>query len=246
MQRPGLSRRHLILDTIYDLSGQTSLHQVSATLVCAMAEFSFAALGINGLPPLAGSADPRILTESTPDGFRDAYIHERFYSVDHICAHARAAGSAFRYDEAPYDRTTSRSHERFMQALTTFGMSKGFIVPIVWLTNIPGCVWLAGKDPNLEKDARQAIEIIALFAASKAQTLCHPSHVESRTSKLTSREREVLQWISAGKTSWEISVISRLSERAINKILSGAMIKLDAVTRAQAVVNAIRLGEIEL
>jgi DNA-binding CsgD family transcriptional regulator len=56
----------------------------------------------------------------------------------------------------------------------------------------------------------------------------------------------VLQWISAGKTSWEIGAISGLSERAINKVLSDAMIKLDAVTRTQAVVNAIRLGEIEL
>lgn len=56
----------------------------------------------------------------------------------------------------------------------------------------------------------------------------------------------MLRWISAGKTSWEISVISGLSERAINKIIGEAMIKLDAVTRAQAVVEAIRLGEIEL
>jgi LuxR family transcriptional regulator, quorum-sensing system regulator BjaR1 len=56
----------------------------------------------------------------------------------------------------------------------------------------------------------------------------------------------VLQWISAGKTSWEIGAISWLSERAINKIITEAMIKLDAVTRTQAVVTAIRIGEIEL
>jgi LuxR family transcriptional regulator, quorum-sensing system regulator BjaR1 len=246
VQKPGSSRRHRILDTICDLSRQTALHEVSAILASAMAEFGFAALGINGLPPPDENADPRILTESAPEGFRDVYIHERFYLADHICAHARAAGQAFRYDEAPYDRTESRSHERFMQALGTFGMSKGFIVPTGWSTNIPACIWLAGKDPNLEKDAREVIEIIALFAASKAQTLCRSLEVKSRTRELTPREREVLQWISAGKTSWEISMILGLSERAINKILSGAMIKLDAVTRAQAVVNAIRLGEMEL
>ena len=44
---------------------------------------------------------------------------------------------------------------------------------------------------------------------------------------------------------WEIGAISGLSERAINKIIADAMIKLDAVTRTQAVVNAIRLGKIE-
>ena len=67
-----------------------------------------------------------------------------------------------------------------------------------------------------------------------------------RGSNLTAREREVLQWISAGKTSWEISKISGLTVRTINKIIAEAMTKLDAVTRTQAVVNAIRGGEIEL
>jgi DNA-binding CsgD family transcriptional regulator len=64
--------------------------------------------------------------------------------------------------------------------------------------------------------------------------------------KLTQREREVLQWIAAGKTSWEIGVMSGVSEHAINKIINAAMVKLDAVTRTQAVVNAIRDGEIEV
>jgi hypothetical protein len=32
----------------------------------------------------------------------------------------------------------------------------------------------------------------------------------------------------------------------IDKIIASAMVKLDAVTRAQAVANAIRAGEVEL
>jgi DNA-binding CsgD family transcriptional regulator len=64
--------------------------------------------------------------------------------------------------------------------------------------------------------------------------------------KLTQRERDVLQWIAAGKTSWEIGVMSGVSEHAINKIINAAMVKLDAVTRTQAVVNAIRDGYIKI
>ena len=41
-------------------------------------------------------------------------------------------------------------------------------------------------------------------------------------------------------------MISGLSERAIDRIITGAMVKLDAVTRTQAVVNAIRIGDVEL
>jgi LuxR family quorum sensing-dependent transcriptional regulator len=133
-----------------------------------------------------------------------------------------------------------------MQALETFGMGKGLVVPVGRCANVPACVWLAGKTPDFDQDAIKAVELIALFAASKARALSCPLEGGARTSKLTLREREVLQWISAGKTSWEIGAISGLSERAINKTISEAMIKLDAVTRTQAVAIAIRLGEIEL
>jgi DNA-binding CsgD family transcriptional regulator len=240
------SQRYLVFDTIYDVSRLTLLSEISATLVRVMAKFGFTALGINGLPPPTGGADPRIVTENAPEGFRDLYIHERFYQVDHICAYARTAYEPFRYSDAPHNGKESQGHERFMQALETFDMGKGLIVPFGRPTNIPACIWLAGRDPDLNKDAKLAIELIALFAASKAHALSRPLDIGVRTTKLTPREREVLQWISAGKTSWEISMISGSRERAIDKIIAGAMIKLDAITRTQAVVNAIRLGEVEL
>ncbi len=55
-----------------------------------------------------------------------------------------------------------------------------------------------------------------------------------------------MTWLAAGKTSWEISVLFGISEAAVNKLIAGAVHKLDAVNRTQAVVNAIRLGEIDL
>lgn len=64
--------------------------------------------------------------------------------------------------------------------------------------------------------------------------------------RLTEREREALTWLAAGKTSWEISVLFDISEGAVNKLIARAVEKLGAVNRTQAVVNAIRLGEIEV
>ena len=238
--------RNLIFETIDNISRLTFLSQVAVAFGQAAGRFGFTSLGINGLPPPGEGADPLVVTESVPQGFRDCYIQERFYLVDHICTHARAAYEPFQFSDAPYDRMQAPDHERFMQALDTFGMGRGLIVPIGRPTNIPACVWLAGEDPDLGDGAKQAMQLIALFAASKTRALSGPPTIGQRNSRLTPREREVLQWISAGKTSWEISTILGLSERAINKIIGDAMIKLDGVTRTQAVVNAIRLGEIEL
>jgi LuxR family quorum sensing-dependent transcriptional regulator len=236
--------RNLTLDTIDIISRHTLPSQVGETLVRAVGRLGFNSFGINGLPPLSDGADLVILIEDAPKGFRDHYVEERFYQMDHICAHARTAYEPFRFSEARYNRADAASHRRFMEALDLYGMGKGIIVPIGHPARIPACVWAAGKDPDLHDDAMRTVQLVSLFAASKAHALvCSKREPPNR---LTEREREVLQWISAGKTSWEIGAIFGLSERAISKIIGDVMAKLNAVTRTQAVVNAIRDGEIEL
>jgi LuxR family transcriptional regulator, quorum-sensing system regulator BjaR1 len=238
--------RKLVFDTIDHISRLTVLEQVANVFVAAVEKFGFAALGINGLPPPGEGANPRILAESTPEGFRDLYICERFYLVDHLGAHARSTSEPFRYSEAPYDWKASRRHQRFMQALETFGMGKGLVVPVGRSANVPACVWLAGKNPDLHEDAKRATEVIALFVASKAYVLSRPPGIEVRTSKLTLREREVLIWVAQGKSAWEIGEILNISKRTVDAHTQSAAQKLGAITRTQTVVNAIQIGEIEL
>lgn len=241
-----MSYRNLAFDTIDHISRLTVVEQVAAAFVGAVEKIGFTALGINGLPLPGEGVDLRIVTESAPEGFRDLYIHERFYRVDHICAHARTATEPFRYSEAPYDRNESREHQRFTQAIETYEVGKGLVVPLGRFANVPACVWLAGKNPDLNEDANHATELIALFAASKARVLSDLSDTEARTSRLTPREREVLTWVAQGKSSWEIGEILSIAKRTVDEHTQTATRKLHAITRTQTVINAIRIGEIEL
>jgi DNA-binding CsgD family transcriptional regulator len=52
---------------------------------------------------------------------------------------------------------------------------------------------------------------------------------------LSPREREVLKWLRLGKTSWDISVILRISERTVNYHVNNILKKLDVTNRLQAV-----------
>lgn len=60
--------------------------------------------------------------------------------------------------------------------------------------------------------------------------------------RLTAREKEVLTWVCAGKTSWEIACILSLAERTVIFHVDNAMRKLDTRTRTQAVAKALALG----
>jgi LuxR family quorum sensing-dependent transcriptional regulator len=232
--------RNLVFATIDGIARSSSLPGIAETLRDAAGKFGFTSFGINELPHPGEGANPLILTESTPSGFRECYIDERFYLADHICARARAAGDRrpFRFSEAAYPRTEARIHQRFLQALGTFGLGKGIVVPLGQPTNIPSCLWFAGPDPNLDDDAMRAMQMIALFAASMAHVVSRPPRRGSL--KLTVREREVLTWAAQGKSAHEIGEILKITRRTVDEHVQHAILKLGASNRTHAVAVALR------
>jgi len=63
---------------------------------------------------------------------------------------------------------------------------------------------------------------------------------------LSKREKEVLNWLKLGKSSWDISIILGISERTVNYHVYNIMDKLNASNRPQAVAIATRLGLVSL
>jgi DNA-binding NarL/FixJ family response regulator len=59
--------------------------------------------------------------------------------------------------------------------------------------------------------------------------------------ELTERERDVLRWTAAGKTSSETGLILGISARTVNYHMTSILLKLNAVNKTQAVVKAVML-----
>jgi DNA-binding CsgD family transcriptional regulator len=75
----------------------------------------------------------------------------------------------------------------------------------------------------------------------------HPGPINGRPvrqpneqSNLTAREREVLAWISLGKSAWEIGEILGIAKRTVDEHAQTATRKLGAANRTQAVAIAVR------
>ncbi len=63
---------------------------------------------------------------------------------------------------------------------------------------------------------------------------------------LTPREREVFNLLILNKSTKEIASTLRISEKTVRNHISNAMLKLGVKGRAQAVVELLKLKEIEL
>lgn len=83
---------------------------------------------------------------------------------------------------------------------------------------------------------------LAQFAFDRLATC---SHRAGRSSAITRRERECLQWCAEGKTSEDIGAILSLSTHTVNHYLISAIGKLNAVNRTHAVAIAFRDGILE-
>ena len=68
---------------------------------------------------------------------------------------------------------------------------------------------------------------------------------DSEGVSLTVREKEVLNWLQQGKTSWDISVILGISERTVNYHVYNLMQKLGVTNRPQAIAVAAHSGLID-
>lgn len=60
--------------------------------------------------------------------------------------------------------------------------------------------------------------------------------------RLSGRELQCLEWVAAGKTSWEIGVILGLTERTVNFHLLNGCRKLQVFGRQAGVAQALRHG----
>lgn len=65
-------------------------------------------------------------------------------------------------------------------------------------------------------------------------------------SLLTNREREVFELLVQDKTTKEIAEILFISEKTVRNHISNVMKKLNVKGRSQAVVELVRLGELEI
>jgi len=85
----------------------------------------------------------------------------------------------------------------------------------------------------------------------KVMALCNMAHLRliqmplpSGAEPLTGRQREILEWVADGKTMQDISLLTRLSQSAVEKHLRNIRERLQVETTAQAVARASFLNQL--
>jgi LuxR family quorum-sensing transcriptional regulator LasR len=131
-----------------------------------------------------------------------------------------------------------------------FGLNSGLVFPIYGANGEFGMMNFA-TNKSITKINKthisNCIPILSVFKDYVFESSKPFNHnIPHGSTPLTPREKEVINWCAAGKTSWEISKILSCSESTVNFHLSNIRNKFNAGNTQLAVVKALRSGLINI
>jgi LuxR family quorum sensing-dependent transcriptional regulator len=180
-----------------------------------------------------------MLASRLPPDWLALYVHKQFVHDDPSIRHCKRATMPFAWHDAPYDPEREPRSAEVVERATDFGLSRGILVPVPSAGGCIGDVWLGGSP---SEKALPAIHLMCLYAFYHLQHLKARPPVKSHS--LSPRQREILTWVAAGKSSWEIGEILNISQRTVEWHVRQIMLELNVKSRAQAVALALREGTV--
>ncbi len=180
------------------------------------------------------------LNVSYPKEWLDCYFENKFEQIDPVVIHFFSTFSFSYWNKIPgyMDKNSF-----FWKMATTFGIKNGCVYGQKNSNSKGGTLFSFSGSEIQHKRHETIIKLIVPHLDIKLRHLTTPP--QNMQSTLTKRELDVLNWIKAGKSNWDISVILGISERTVKFHVSSIIRKLNTVNRSQAVAAGIAAGIID-
>jgi LuxR family quorum sensing-dependent transcriptional regulator len=200
--------------------------------------YGFSTVAVGQLANPASIPESSAIRLSTwPKAWAVYWVKNRLLVSDPIARMASMQNRSFQWVEAfERFRVFSKPHR---DTLFEFGFTNGLAIPVHTGDGPPGCVSLGCERLDLDPSQQAAVELAAIHCYVKLEKLLGVS-MPVFVKDLTHRESEILHFVAAGKTNWEIGQILSISEYHVRDCLKAIFAKLNAVNRAHAIATAIR------
>jgi LuxR family transcriptional regulator, quorum-sensing system regulator CviR len=102
------------------------------------------------------------------------------------------------------------------------------------------------SNKKMDRRTETVLEILIPHLHLALSKVCDKRQSDNPPVAISAREREVLNWLKQGKSSWDISSILGISQRTVNFHIYNIMQKLGTINRPQTIAIAARMGLIDL
>ena len=221
------------------LNNANSLAESVAALEKAVAGFGLEHFTFLDLPDARRSYADFVFCRRVPAGWLEVYSAAQYNTISPALRLVRRTGRPFVWADAPCDAEREPRIAEYFRHMSDFGLDKGLVIPVPRASGRIGIAWFSGPAPEFNVHTIPRLQLTALLAFEHIRQFQAPPYEQCRRA-LTAREREVLTWVAAGKTAWEIGEILHIAKRTVDEHVQTVCRKLDAGTRAHAVAIAVR------
>ena len=221
------------------LNDADSLADSVAALVRALARVGLENFVFLDLPDTRQRYTDFVFCRRVPAGWLEAYTAAKYDRISPALRLVRRTGRPFVWADAPCDAEREPRIAEYFRHMSDFGLDKGLVIPVPRASGRMGIAWFSGPAPEFNVHTIPRLQLTALLAFEHIRQFQAPPYEQCRRA-LTAREREVLTWVAAGKTAWEIGEILHIAKRTVDEHVQTVCRKLDAGTRAHAVAIAVR------
>ncbi len=229
---------------IRDLDRARNLDDISTRVLRHLEPFGVKFLAATAIPTVG--ANPRdqlshVVLNRWPAEWLKRYSSRGYVFCDPAFARVKSNPTPFFWNELDTRVLDDPKARRVMDEGSEFGLKEGFTASLITLDGQP-VVWSLGG-PHLEigPNTRAMLTLVTSYATARAIALGQESQPD-KSIVLSPREREALQWAAEGKNDWEIGEVMNISEHGADKHMRSVSAKLGAISRTQAVAEAIRRG----
>jgi LuxR family transcriptional regulator, quorum-sensing system regulator BjaR1 len=230
---------------IADIESLSDPVRVIARLAAYLGRYGFTSFLVAGLPVRSDHLDAYILLNNWPPQWHRRYIEANHYRDDPCVRHCFATAAPFGWSELAPARLGVRQR-RVMREAAECGLVEGLCVPLHDPGGFRSLVTMAGERVELPAASRPLVHLTSLYAYGAAERIGRERGRMQEHGRLTEREREVLRWIAAGKTAWDIGQILGIAELTVKDHLRNVRRKLGTSNSVHSVVEALRQRQISL
>lgn len=179
--------------------------------------------------------------------WREKYSSANYQNVDPTVEHSLKSSLPIFWEPNNY----KNEQRDFFEEASAYGLRSGITLPLHDPDGRCGLLSLvvegqSGKyfSDGYIRDRLLTAIYIRDIALETSKRFLKDTHQKATPVSLTGREKEVIKWSAAGKTSWEIAKILSCSESTINFHFNNIRSKFNVNSRRQAIIKAIQGGAV--
>jgi LuxR family quorum-sensing transcriptional regulator LasR len=233
------------LDLVLDLFNCTTEEAWAGTLYFIASHLGFTHVLYGGVPNKLFPLQRAFIKSNYPQRWRRTYDEGKLHSVDPTVSHCMKSGLPIAWKPETF---VTPEQKNFYEEASGYGLRAGVSLPAHGSNGEFGMLSFAtdhlpdSRTPLPEETNLADLALVRDYAFESSLKFLDDRREESPPVRLTCKERECLQWVVIGKSSWEISKLLNCSEATINFHIANIKSKFNVRTRQQAVVKAISQG----